>query len=115
MKSNVLNNPHYSLETAMKAEKEAMKTTVNGIEDRVPTIRKNIEAIKATSESLGHKEEDLDDKINDTFDQLVALLEQRRTCLLNQLHFRIASKREKLGRFKSKLNIRKIFFPQITS
>ena len=34
--------------------------------------------------------------INDTFDQLAALLEQRRTCLLNQLHFRVAAKREKL-------------------
>ena len=101
MISNVINDTCCSLDTAMKAEKEAMKTTVNGIEDRVPTIRKNIEAIKATSESLGHKEEDLDDKINDTFDQLVALLEQRRTCLLNQLHFRIASKREKLGEFSS--------------
>ena len=74
-----------------------MKATVNNIEEKVPTIRKSIEAIKATSESLVHKEEDLDDQINDTFDQLVAMLEQRRTCLLNQLHFRIASKREKLG------------------
>ena len=80
----------------MKTEKETMKNTVNGIEEKMPNVRKSIEAIKATSESLGHKEDDLDDVINDTFDQLVALLEQRRTCLLNQLHFRVASKREKL-------------------
>ena len=80
----------------MKAEKETMKSTVNGIEAKVPNIRKSIESIKATSESLEHKEEDLDDVINDTFDQLVAMLEQRRTCLLNQLHFRVANKKEKL-------------------
>ena len=45
MISNVINDTCCSLDTAMKAEKEAMKTTVNGIEDRVPTIRKNIEAL----------------------------------------------------------------------
>ena len=87
-----------SLESAMKEEAGEMRGTLTNIEDKVPGIRKSIEAIRTTSESLGHKEEDLDDQINDTFDQLVARLEQRRTCLLNQLHFRVASKREKLGR-----------------
>merc|ERR1719492_585916 len=73
-----------------------MRTLVADIQDKVPSIKKSIETIKLTSESLAHKEEDLDDDINDTFDQLVALLEQRRTSLLNQLHFRVASKRDKL-------------------
>lgn len=89
-----------SLESAMKEEAGDMRGTLTCIEDKVPGIRKSIEAIRTTSESLGHKEEDLDDQINDTFDQLVARLEQRRTCLLNQLHFRIAAKREKLGEFQ---------------
>ena len=88
-----------SLESAMKEEAGEMRGTLTNIEDKVPGIRKSIEAIRTTSESLGHKEEDLDDQINDTFDQLVARREQRRTCLLNQLHFRVASKREKLGKF----------------
>merc|ERR550539_629572 len=73
-----------------------MRTSVADIQEKVPSIKKSIQSIKLTSESLGHKEEDLDDSINDTFDQLVAMLEQRRTCLLNQLHFRVASKRDKL-------------------
>ena len=75
-----------------------MRTSVADIQEKVPSIKKSIETIKLTSESLAHKEEDLDDDINDTFDQLVALLEQRRTSLLNQLHFRVASKRDKLGK-----------------
>ena len=75
-----------------------MRTSVTDIQDKVPKIKKSIETIKLTSESLAHKAEDLDDDINDTFDQLVALLEQRRTSLLNQLHFRVASKRDKLGK-----------------
>ena len=87
-----------SLQQAMKTERETMRTSVTDIQDKVPSIKKSIEAIKLTSESLAHKEEDLDDDINDTFDQLVALLEQRRTNLLNQLHFRVASKRDKLGK-----------------
>ena len=82
----------------MKAEKEAMRATVTSLEDQVPAIRSSIEAIRATSESLGHKEDCLHDSINDTFDSLAAVLEQRRTSLLNQLHFRVAAKREKLGR-----------------
>merc|ERR1711892_359321 len=59
-------------------------------------MKESIEAIQVTNESLVNKEEDLHDEINDTFDQLVAMIEQRRTCLLNQLHFRVLSKREKL-------------------
>ena len=74
-----------------------MRSTVTNILDKVPNIKKSIEEIKATNESLLNKEDDLDDEINDKFDQLVAMIEQRRTCLLNQLHFRVSSKREKLG------------------
>ena len=70
----------FSLESAMKKEAGEMRGTLTNIEDKVPDIRKSIEAIRTTSDSLGHKEEDLDDQINDTFDQLVARLEQRRTC-----------------------------------
>ena len=79
-----------------------MRTSVTEIQEKVPSIKKSIETIQLTSESLAHKEEDLDDDINDTFDQLVALLEQRRTSLLNQLHFRVASKRDKLGKHKTR-------------
>ena len=76
-----------------------MRTAVGNLQDKVSGIKKSIETIKLTSESLGQKEEDLDDSINDTFDELVAMLEQRRTSLLNQLHFRVASKRDKLGKY----------------
>ena len=79
-----------------------MRTSVTEIQEKVPSIKKSIETIQLTSESLAHKEEDLDDDINDTFDQLVALLEQRRTSLLNQLHFRVASKRDKLGKHETR-------------
>ena len=75
-----------------------MRTTVSNILEKVPNIKSSIEDIKSTNESLLTKEEDLDDTINDRFDQLVAMIEQRRTCLLNQLHFRVSSKREKLGK-----------------
>ena len=75
-----------------------MRTAVGNLQEKVSSIKKSIETIKLTSESLGQKEEDLDDSINDTFDELVAMLEQRRTSLLNQLHFRVASKRDKLGK-----------------
>ena len=74
-----------------------MRVTVNSILEKVPKVKESIGAIKLTNESLVSKEEDLDDEINDTFDKLVAMIEQRRTCLLNQLHFRVSSKREKLG------------------
>ena len=76
-----------------------MRTAVGNLQEKVSGIKKSIETIKLTSESLGQKEEDLDDSINDTFDELVAMLEQRRTSLLNQLHFRVASKRDKLGKY----------------
>ena len=75
-----------------------MRTTVTNILEKVPNIKRSIEDIKSTNDSLLTKEEDLDDVINDRFDQLVAMIEQRRTCLLNQLHFRVSSKREKLGK-----------------
>jgi len=84
------------LDAAMKTEKENMRVTVNSILEKVPKVKESIGAIKLTNESLVSKEEDLDDEINDTFDKLVAMIEQRRTCLLNQLHFRVSSKREKL-------------------
>ena len=75
-----------------------MRTTVTNILEKVPNIKRSIEDIKSTNDSLLTKEDDLDDVINDRFDQLVAMIEQRRTCLLNQLHFRVSSKREKLGK-----------------
>ena len=78
-----------------------MQTTVTNILEKVPNIKRSIEEIKSTNESLLTKEEDLDDVINDRFDQLIAMIEQRRTCLLNQLHFRVSSKREKLGNKQS--------------
>jgi predicted transcriptional regulator len=96
MKNAVIFN--FSLDTTMKKEKETMRTTVTNILEKVPNIKKSIADIKSTNESLVVKEEDLDDAINDKFDQLVAMIEQRRTCLLNQLHFRVSSKTEKLGK-----------------
>ena len=98
-------HPTLSLELAMKTERDNMRTATAQVQEKLPSIKKSIQSIKLTSESLGHKEEDLDDSINDTFDQLVAMLEQRRTCLLNQLHFRVASKRDKLGKDFKILNI----------
>ena len=92
------NNQLFRLDTAMKKEKELMRTTVTNILEKVPNIKRSIEDIKSTNDSLLTKEDDLDDVINDRFDQLVAMIEQRRTCLLNQLHFRVSSKREKLGK-----------------
>ena len=66
---------------------------------QVPDMKSIIEAVKQTSESLAAKQEGLDDEINDRFDHLVALVEQRRTNMLNQLHFKASAKREKLGKF----------------
>ena len=60
-------------------------------------MKKIIEAVKDTSESLAAKEDALDEEINEKFDKLVSLVEQRRNCILNQLHFKISAKREKLG------------------
>ena len=89
----------------MKKEKEDMQTTVTNILEKVPNFKKSIADIKSTNESLVAKEEDLDDAINDKFDQLVAMIEQRRKCLLNQLHFRVNSKKEKLGNPCMKYNL----------
>merc|ERR1719300_334007 len=66
-------------------------------------MKESIERVKETSESLTAKEEKLDDEINDTCDQLVAMIEERRTHLLNQLHFRASSKREKLDSQRKEL------------
>ena len=74
-----------------------MRLTLDTILEKVPAMKNSIERVKATTESLTAKEEALDDEINDTCDQLVAMLEERRTNLLNQLHFRVSTKREKLG------------------
>ena len=71
----------------MKTEKENMRLTLDNILEKVPAMKNSIERVKATTESLTAKEEALDDEINDTCDQLVAMLEERRTNLLNQLHF----------------------------
>ena len=81
----------------MKTEKENMRLTLDDILEKVPAMKNSIERVKSTTESLTAKEEALDDEINDTCDQLVAMLEERRTNLLNQLHFRVSTKREKLG------------------
>ena len=81
----------------MKTEKETMRTTLNSILEKVPAMKENIERVKETTASLTAKEEALDDEINDTCDQLIAMIEERRTHLLNQLHFRVSTKREKLG------------------
>ena len=86
-----------SLDSVMQTEKENMRLTLDTILEKVPAMKNSIERVKATTESLTAKEEALDDEINDTCDQLVAMLEERRTNLLNQLHFRVSTKREKLG------------------
>jgi hypothetical protein len=85
------------LDTAMKTEKETMRLTLDTILAKVPAMKGGIERVKETTESLAAKEEALDDEINDTCDQLVAMIEERRTILLDQLHFRVSTKREKLG------------------
>jgi len=91
------------LDLAMKAEKENMRVTLNTILDKVPEMKSGIERVKATAESLAAREEALDDEINDTCDQLVAMIEERRTNLLNQLHFRASTKREKLDSQRKEL------------
>ena len=70
-------------------------------EAKEPTMKEYIEAIKLVIKSLKIKEETLEDEINDTFDQVVAIIEERRACLLNQLHSRISSTCEKLGNYHS--------------
>ena len=82
----------------MTTEKETMRVTLNGILESVPEMKRGIERVTGTSESLTAREEALDDEINDTCDQLIAMIEERRTNLLNQLHFRVSTKREKLGK-----------------
>jgi len=91
------------LEAAMKTEKESMRTTLDSILAKVPAMKESIEKVKETTESLAAKEEKLDDEINDTCDQLVAMIEERRTHLLNQLHFRASTKREKLDSQRKEL------------
>jgi len=56
----------------------------------------SVDVIKLIIESLRNKEETLEDEINDRFDQLAAIIEERRACLLNQLHSRVSSTCEKL-------------------
>ena len=83
---------------------DKMDLTVKNTKEKIPKMQESIEAVKLIIESLVRKEEDLEDEINDTFDQVVALIEERRSCLLNQLHSRISSTREKLGKFECILN-----------
>ena len=89
-----------SLDTAMEGEREAMKLAMKITKEKLPKMQESIDAVELTTEDLVSKGEDLEDEINDMFDQIVAMLEERRTCLLNQLHSRIDSKREKLGKFE---------------
>ena len=77
-----------------------MEVTTKNTKERIPKIRESVEAVKLIGESLLSKEETLEDEINDTFDQVVAIIEERRKCLLNQLHSRVSSTCEKLGKFK---------------
>ena len=65
--------------------------------ERKSKMKGNVGVIKLIIESLRAKEEALEDEINDKFDQLAAVLEERRTCLLNQLHSRVNTTCEKLG------------------
>ena len=77
-----------------------MKLAMKITKEKLPKMQESIDAVELTTEDLVSKGEDLEDEINDMFDQIVAMLEERRTCLLNQLHSRIDSKREKLGKFE---------------
>jgi hypothetical protein len=85
--------------------KDKMEVTANNTKERIPKMKEGIIAVKLIIESLRSKEETLEDEINDTFDQVVAIIEERRTCLLNQLHSRVSSTCEKLGRYTSNLFI----------
>ena len=89
-----------SLDTAMEGERETMKMAVKITKEKLPKMQESIDTVELTTEDLVSKGEDLEDEINDMFDQIVAMLEERRTCLLNQLHSRIDSKREKLSKFE---------------
>ena len=62
-----------------------------------PIVNNCLETVNITLESLRSKEQDLEDEINDKFDQVVAIIEERRACLLTQLHSRVSSVCEKLG------------------
>ena len=84
---------------------EKMEVTAKNTKEIIPKLKESINAIKLIIESLLTKEETLEDEINDKFDQVVAIIEERRSCLLNQLHSRVASHREKLGKFQSKVFI----------
>ena len=63
----------------------------------------SVDVIKLIIESLRNKEETLEDEINDKFDQVAAIIEERRACLLHQLHSRVSSTCEKLGKFPVKI------------
>ena len=79
-----------------------MEVTAKNTKERIPKLKESINAVKLILESLLTKEETLEDEINDKFDQVVAIIEERRSCLLNQLHSRVRSTQEKLGKLKSK-------------
>ena len=81
---------------------DKMEVTAKNTKERIPKLKESINAVKLIIESLLTKEETLEDEINDTFDQVVAIIEERRSCLLNQLHSRVSSTREKLVKFESK-------------
>jgi len=83
------------LNMAMEEEKETKQLTKMKNE-KIQKLQESGKELNMTKESLSRKGEDLEDDINDKFDQVVALIEERRSCLLNQLHSRISSKREKL-------------------
>ena len=75
--------------------------TAKNTKERRQKMEECNDAINLILKSLQTKEENLEDEVNDTFDQVVAIIAARRTCLLNQLHSRVSSTREKLGKFTS--------------
>lgn len=97
--TDIEHRDHYTqrLETAMEQERENLRQQVDSALDRVPDIKMVVENVEETIASLNNKEEALTDEINDRFDELVAQLEARRADLLRQLHYRLETKRDKLG------------------
>ena len=56
-----------------------------------------MELIEETKETLKNKEVRIEDEINDTFDQVVAIIEERRRGLLDHLQSKVRSTCDRLG------------------